>query len=762
MPIRITGMNSGLDTEALVQELVSAYRKKSEKYTKAQTKLSWKQDAWKELNTKINKFYGSVRSLKYSSAYNSKKATVSNSTKATVTAKNTVANGTYELKINQVAKSGYLTGAKLNNNITENSTMSELGYTGTDGRISVTSGGKTTDITVTGQTKVSDFLKSLNDAGVNASFDSTNHRIFLSAKKSGKENDFTITGTNLNGNNALSKLGLSVDSQAEMNIYKEYAKYAKNTDGGNYFEIDPATGEIKIDADGKAITNGQYSPSETQKNIEDIKQLLSDSSAIITRSNVQINYAKSYKIIHDVDQQNPALTDDEKTLLKELGAKSDLSNVYVGLDNTIYEKQSDGTYVKKAADGSAVTVTQEELDSQGGATAGSTVLSQLEGKAGLTAAGLTGADYAAAQATIESYKDMRLEYNLDEIEADYDAGILDVDQYVADRTADMNLAQANINQNKLIMEDSSSAAVFATKVYNAASILDGTTKVDASNGAKRIYGQDTEIELNGTVFTGTSNEITVNGLTINAMSTTKDDETISIGVTNDSQGMYDKIKGFIKEYNEIINEVTSLYNADSAKGYEPLTSDEKEAMTDKEIEEWEKKIKGSILRRDDSLNQIMTVMKNAMFKTYTVNGKNYSLSSFGISTLGVLNATKNEENAFHIDGNSEDTEVSGKPDKLLAALQEDPDTVADFMMQLATGLYDAIGDKMSSSALSSFGVVYNDKEMAREYSDYTKTISKWEEKLKDIEDSYYKKFAAMESALAALQSQQSSLANLFA
>ena len=78
MPIRITGMNSGLDTEALVQELVSAYRKKSEKYTKAQTKLSWKQDAWKDLNTKINKFYGNIRSLKYSSAYNSKKATVSN------------------------------------------------------------------------------------------------------------------------------------------------------------------------------------------------------------------------------------------------------------------------------------------------------------------------------------------------------------------------------------------------------------------------------------------------------------------------------------------------------------------------------------------------------------------------------------------------------------------------------------------------------------------------------------------------------------
>ena len=45
MAIRLSGLNSGLDTDAIVQELVSAYRTKQDKYTKAQTKLSWKQDA---------------------------------------------------------------------------------------------------------------------------------------------------------------------------------------------------------------------------------------------------------------------------------------------------------------------------------------------------------------------------------------------------------------------------------------------------------------------------------------------------------------------------------------------------------------------------------------------------------------------------------------------------------------------------------------------------------------------------------------------
>ena len=38
------------------------------------------------------------------------------------------------------------------------------------------------------------------------------------------------------------------------------------------------------------------------------------------------------------------------------------------------------------------------------------------------------------------------------------------------------------------------------------------------------------------------------------------------------------IKSFLKDYNSIINEMDKLYNADSARGYEPLTDDEKDAV----------------------------------------------------------------------------------------------------------------------------------------------------------------------------------------
>ena len=46
MPIRITGLASGLDTETIISAMVSSYNYKTNKYKKAQTKLSWKQDAW--------------------------------------------------------------------------------------------------------------------------------------------------------------------------------------------------------------------------------------------------------------------------------------------------------------------------------------------------------------------------------------------------------------------------------------------------------------------------------------------------------------------------------------------------------------------------------------------------------------------------------------------------------------------------------------------------------------------------------------------
>lgn len=115
-------------------------------------------------------------------------------------------------------------------NVTESTTLAELGYTDGDGTINLTKGdGTTKSLTVSQGTTVQQFIASLKEAGVNASYDTTNRRFYISSKETGADNDFTITGGNTAGINALSKLGLSVDSDATLNTYKMYAKYADGT-----------------------------------------------------------------------------------------------------------------------------------------------------------------------------------------------------------------------------------------------------------------------------------------------------------------------------------------------------------------------------------------------------------------------------------------------------------------------------------------------------------------------------------------------------
>ena len=198
----------------------------------------------------------------------------------------------------------------------------------------------------------------------------------------------------------------------------------------------------------------------------------------------------------------------------------------------------------------------------------------------------------------------------------------------------------------------------------------------------------------------------------------------------------------------------------SASKYEPLTDEEKDAMSEKEVEKWEQKIKDSLLRRDSTLNSVSSAMRNVMRGSYSINGKDYSLSSFGIKTLGYFTSKQNERNAYHIDGDPDDTNVALNSDKLKAAIADDPDAVMEFFQKLSTDMYSTLTEKMKSTKLSSAYTVYNDKQMKTEYEAYEKDIKRWEERIAAMEDKYYKQFAAMETALSKLQSSTASLTSL--
>ena len=500
MAVRMTGMISGMDTESLIQSMLEAQKSKNKKTTDKKTKLEWTQEKWKELNTKLYKLYtDQVSKLSLQGSYGTKKVSCTDESKVKISANSNAPLGSQSLKINHLATAGYLTGAEITaTTVTSSTKLAELGVeSGPEGTtIKLKIGGETgetKDIQVTSETTVGDFLSSLQSAGVNASLDATNHRIFISSKKSGSADNFSFDETEGEGE------------------------------------------------DGNAILN---------------------------------------------------------------------------------------------------------------------------------ALGISG----------------------------------------------------------------------------------------HSQGSYKIDGQDAEFTLNGADFTSASNEATVNGVTLTLTGTTSDTEEIHFTVTNDTDAVYNTIKEFVKEYNSILEEMNTLYYADSSRGYDPLSDDEREAMSETDIEKWETKIKDSLLRRDTTLGSLLTSMRSILQQTVTVDGKSYSMSNFGVSTSSAYT----EKGKLHIYGDADDDTYSDEENDLKAALESDPDTVMQVFSGIMKEFSSVMKDKMKKiDNVSSALTFYNDVTLKNQLIDLNKQIAEEEDKLIDIEDKYYKQFAAMETALSKLQSQESAIAGFF-
>lgn len=301
----------------------------------------------------------------------------------------------------------------------------------------------------------------------------------------------------------------------------------------------------------------------------------------------------------------------------------------------------------------------------------------------------------------------------------------------------------------------------------------GLTK---SGGATVIDGQDAKIILNGAEFTSSTNAFSINGLTITAQKasaytltdSTKDDTadnrtytTTNVSSSTDVDSIYNTVKKFFTDYNSLINEMDTLYNADDASDYEPLTDDEKSSMSDDEVTAWEKKIKDALLRKDDSLGTAIETMKNGLASAVKLSdGSQASLSTFGINTLSYFVAADNEKGAYHIDGNSDDSDTKGNTDVLKKAITNNLDGVKEFFSQLTGNLYNTMTKQMTSTDYRSVYKMYDDKAMQTEYDDLTDDIDDETDKLNDLEDNWYDKFSKMETALTKINSKQSAISSL--
>ena len=695
MPIRMTGLTSGLDTESIVNQLMSAQRTKQTKVENKKQKLEWKQEIWKGLNTKIYGFYkDSLSKMKYSSNYSTKKASVSDSTKLTATAGTNAAAGSYKVEINKIASAQYVTSGKLSykdssgntNTATTSTKLSDLGMSsGTVLKLEV--GDKSSALEVKDDTTIKDFVDFCSNAGLNATFDEKQQRFFLSSKDSGEENSFKLSAN-----------GYSSDGQTIVN------------------NLNDAVGLTNLTSDQKKTYNSiVYGAIASNKEIssDDITtlQTLAKSSAdaeanskatVFYRAKLEKNYTLSdedAKAIEDKYNANDTLTNEDKA--------------------TAIQKEKDE---KKKAD----------IDKQMATDESKAAITKLV-ESGITAQNVS------------------------------DAGLDDASQYTFEsKTERDNVAKEAVNNAVTAYNKVASKGITSTNSALAALGLqnvDGSAVSESSNplGMVVTEASDTKIVYNGATLTSNNTSIEVAGVTLNLLGTTAAGETVNVTVSNDTSAVYDNIKEFITEYNSILKTMNTYYGAASASSYEVLTDDQKKAMSDDEVDKWNTKIKDSLLRRDSTLNSLISTLKTDMMGTVTAsNGKTYSLANLGITT-----SSKNysEGGLLHIKGDEDDDEFADSTNTLMQMLEEDPDTVKEVLSGLASNLYDSLNKKMGTTTLSSALTFYNDKEMASQLSDYKKEISDWESKLSDMEEKYYSQFSAMETALAKIQSKQNTLSS---
>ncbi len=732
--IRLSGMISGMDTDSIIKELVNAQKLKNKKTTDKLTLSEWKEDKWKELNTKLfNLYKTSVSKMRMQGSYLTKKISLSDESIAKITGSTNAPEGSHKLSVNELASAQYVTGGKLATTAKPSSSLTTLGVdAGTV--IEITNGSKKSNLVVTSSTTIQDFVNTCNGVGLNASFDEKNQRFFINSKTSGADSAFSIKTGSLSsdGINALNDINSLVGLSGLTSAQKSEVTAALTALEGPKDSGEAAAYQAKLSGWYQQALNGQIGDTDEAK--EKIKAI-----------NTLINYTK---------------TQNSKEAATEVKKDIGISLIAGVAGSTDEEKRNtvvENAILKRHAERLGKDITDDEVKAAAAEEYG---------------------NYVQSDKDVYFNQLIQKEYVSTEVYTDGDGNpVLDEEtsepltkaQYYQKQTelkaADYNSAETGASGILLSKLSVYTVAVSPTSGDSPLSKIglgeiDGLGDIIAGDSSKLSVkkASDAEINLDGATITASTNSITVNGLTINLLGKTQAGKELTIDVAASKDDNYEMVKEFINGYNDILKEMNNLYYAASTREYAPLSDDEKEAMTEEQVKKWETKIKDSILRRDDSLGAMIETMKSAMMSNYTTSsGKTYSLASFGI----VTSTDYTEKGLLHIYGNKDDATYPDEKDKLKAALTDDPEGTAEALAGIFTKLYDNMYSKFKSIPnVSSANTAFNDKLLDNEQAAYKKRIKVLEDKLTAMENKYYKQFSAMEKAMAKLQSQSNSLAGL--
>ena len=321
------------------------------------------------------------------------------------------------------------------------------------------------------------------------------------------------------------------------------------------------------------------------------------------------------------------------------------------------------------------------------------------------------------------------------------------------RTAGVSVEAKKNNDGDFILESTKDgeSGKFAA-VYRDNTPVSGISVKDGSDSKVTIKDLTTGQER---VYEDGKSEITVDGITFKIDENAEVGSTTKITVGSDATELKKKIVDFVNDYNELLGTINGKLYEKRDSSYMPLTDDDKEGLSDSEIEKLEKKAQEGLLRNDSYLRNFADDMKLSM--TTMVSKTGLSLERIGIKPVQDYSSSNG---LYTID---EDT--------LISALEQNPDEIRELftgdngiITKLKSNLYDhATGtfSILANKAGVASGVTANTNEMTKDIEQRKKLIAEMQTALKEKEDALYTRYSRLESNLSSLQSQQSSLSSYF-
>ena len=334
-------------------------------------------------------------------------------------------------------------------------------------------------------------------------------------------------------------------------------------------------------------------------------------------------------------------------------------------------------------------------------------------------------------------------------------------QYTDDNGDTKTKTDSNV---KLNVDSDGNLSVADSSAYSSYS----NVKALAQDGwGLSASGTDASVKVDGITYDKlTSNKLSVNGVTYEWTDKVANGTAATVTVSQDTDKIVENVKKFVEDYNKMLSSLYEKYDEKKADGkYEPLTESQKEGMKDEQIEKWEEKAKQGLLYHDSTIRSIIDEMRDAISTKVEGAGKYNTAYSIGISTTGLKGQLTLDEDKLKKALADDENAAYNVISKL--EYKNDAKTVADKKTEAAnnyagSGLAQRLGDIMLNAIskvkdhAGTDGANYDDdSDLGTLMKSLKEKMDNFKTMMEKFEDALYKKYDAMEVALAQLGTQLS-------